>query len=389
MILCKEIVLESVSTFWGLRLLLLAVLMFCGWGIAYKNNNNNYFWYYAIPIIILYTLIQGLRFDRGVDYPHYAQELQYDLYAGTGITREFLYDFFVLFMRNFNIPFYFGFLFYSWLFITGFMLVVKHFQKYAFWIIPIFYLLTLDASENFIRQFIAISFLFFAYNSYLQNKIKKMYVMLILIPLIHLSGLFAVGVFLLCVYVNFTKYIKSALPLLGFYIILTVVWNVANMDIFADMLQSSADSFEDTNFEVYADNSERWFTSDGDLDAAMGIENSIVREITGFLCNCAIIWFGFAVCRRDPRFGIAYYSTYLAIIIGAVGGNIELVNRMAWWLWPFAPIIIGGVLQPDKKYTVTSWVLIGLFVVTYYVKFFMQVGKPGLFGSAFVWDIVQ
>ena len=93
MILCKEIVLESVSTFWGLRLLLLAVLMFCGWGIAYKNNNNNYFWYYAIPIIILYTLIQGLRFDRGVDYPHYAQELQYDLYAGTGITREFLYDF--------------------------------------------------------------------------------------------------------------------------------------------------------------------------------------------------------------------------------------------------------------------------------------------------------
>lgn len=119
MILCKEIVLESVSTFWGLRLLLLAVLMFCGWGIAYKNNNNNYFWYYAIPIIILYTLIQGLRFDRGVDYPHYAQELQYDLYAGTGITREFLYDFFVLFMRNFNIPFYFGFLFYSWLLGSG------------------------------------------------------------------------------------------------------------------------------------------------------------------------------------------------------------------------------------------------------------------------------
>lgn len=388
MILCKEIVFESVSTFWGLRLLLLGILIFCGWGISYKNRDNNYFWYYAVPVIIFYTLIQGLRFDRGVDYPQYAEELRNNIYEGMNITREFLYDFFVIFMRNFHIPFYFGFLLYSGLLITGFMLVVKHFRKYAFWILPIFYLLTLDASENFIRQFIAISFLYFAYNYYLQNKIKKMYAMLILIPLVHLSGLFAVGVFLLCVYVNFTKVIKSALPLLGFYVVLLVVWDVTNMDKFADMLQSSADSFEDTNFEVYVDNSDKWFTTEGDLDAARGLENSLVREITDILCNCAIIWFGFAVCRRDPRFSIAYYSTYVAIIVGSVGGNIELMNRMAWWLLPFAPIIIGGVLLPEKKYTVTSWLLIGLFVVAYYVKFFLQVGKPGLFGSAFVWDIV-
>ena len=103
MILCKEIVMESVSTFWALRLFLVAIIVFCSWGITYKNRDNNYYWYYALPIIIFYTLIQGLRFDRGVDYPHYADELEYDIYAGDNITREFLYDIFVITVRNLKI----------------------------------------------------------------------------------------------------------------------------------------------------------------------------------------------------------------------------------------------------------------------------------------------
>lgn len=387
MILCKEIVLESVSTFWGMRLFLVAVIVFCSWGITYKNRDNNYYWFYALPIIIFYTLIQGLRYGRGVDYPHYADELMYDIYKGYDLTREFLYDIFVIFVRNLKIPFYFAFMLYSGLLITGFMLVVKKFPKYAFWMVPLFYLITLDASENFIRQFIAVSFIFYAYYYYLNQNKTKMFIMLAIIPLIHLSGLFAVGVFIVCVYIDFTKILKSALPLLGFFIVLTVIWDVANLDIFADSLQS-VDTFQDTNFENYVDNSERWFTEEGDLGKAVGKENSAVRKISEFICNCAIIWFGFAVCRRDRRFAIAYFGSYIAILIGVIGGSIELIGRMAWWLLPLEPIIIGGILTPEKNYKIVNWALIGLFFVSIYMKFFLQVGKPGLWGSAFVWDIV-
>lgn len=387
MILCKEIVLDSVSTFWMCRLFLLGIMVFCGWGISYKNKDNNYFWYYAIPIIIFYTLIQGLRFDRGADYPHYAQELQYDLYAGTNITREFLYDIFVLFIRGFKIPFYFGFLFYSGLLITGFMLVVKKFPRYAFWMIPLFYLITINASENFIRQFIAISFIFYAYYYYLENNKVKMYIMLAVIPLIHLSGLFVVGVFLLCAYIDFTKLLKTAVPLFVFYIIFTVAWDVANLDNFVDVF-GSVDTFDDTNFEMYVDNSERWFTEEGDLGASLGLGESKFHKINRFVCNCVIIWFGFFVCRRDRRFAIAYYASFLSMVIDTIGGSIELIGRMSWWLLPLEPIIIAGMLTPEKKYNIKYWVLIGLFVATYYLRFFIQVGKPGLFGSAFVWDIV-
>lgn len=388
MILCKELVLDSVSTFWTLRLFLLAIMVICGWGITYKNRDNNYYWYYAVPIIIFYTLIQGLRYDRGVDYPHYAEELQNDIYAGTHLSREFLYDIFVIFWRDFKIPFYFAFMIYSGLLITGVMLVVKKLPKYAFWIVPLFYLTTLGASENFIRQFIAISFIFYAYYYYLENKRKMMFVMLCIIPLIHSSGLFAVGIFLILVYVDFSKWIKSAWPLLGFFLLLSFVWDAANLDSFAESL-STVDSFEDTNYEYYVGDSERWFTEEGDLDAAMGITESKLSIINTFICTCAIIWFGFTVCKRDRRFSIAYYGSYVAIIIDVIGGNIELIGRMAWWFLPLQSIIIAGILTPiDRKYKLIDWVLISLFIVTYYLRFFMQVGKPGLFGSAFVWDIV-
>ena len=384
----NEILMESVSTFWGLRLFLVAVIVFCSWGITYKNKDNNYFWYYAIPIIVFYTLIQGLRFNRGVDYPQYAEELQYDIYSSLHITREFLYDLFVMAFRNFKIPYYFGFMVYSGLLIWGVMLVVKKFYRYAFWIVPIFYFLTLDASENFIRQYIAIAFVFFAYYYYMDNNKKMMYIMLLVIPFIHLSGLFVVGVFLICTNIDFTKYIRTPIPLLGFFLVLTVVWDITNLDGFSDILQST-DTFESTNFEGYVDNSDKWFTEEGDLDKAKGVEESAARKLTEFLCNCAIIWFGFAVTKEDRRFNFAYYGSYVAIIIGVIGGSIELIGRMAWWLLPLEPFVIGGMFKPAKKYSITEYALMGLFILTYYVKFFMQVGKPGLFGSAFVWDIVS
>lgn len=382
-------VLENLSTFWGLRLFLVAIILFCSWGISYKNRDNRYFWYYAVIIIVFYTLIQGLRYGRGADYLHYAEELHHDIFAGNEITREFLYDTFVIFVRETRIPFYYAFMLYSALLITGLMCVVKKLPKYAIWIVPIFYFLTLNASENFIRQFIALSFLYYAYYYYLCDRRKMMYAMLVTIVLIHSSGLFAVAAFLMCVYIDFTKYLKSPIILLAFFVAFSAAWNIANLDDFAASLQT-VDAFEDTNYAGYVENSERWFTEEGDIDAAKGeAGSSALLDLNNFVCNCVIIWFGYYVCRRDRRFAIAYYCSYLAMIINIIGGNIELIGRLRWWLLPLEPIIIGGMLVPeDGKYRIKDYILIALFIATYHLRFLMQVGKPGDFGCAFVWDIV-
>ena len=62
--------------------------------------------------------------------------------------------------------------------------------------------------------------------------------------------------------------------------------------------------------------------------------------------------------------------------------------RMGWWLCPFEPLILGGLLVNFKGPKILKYSVTGIVIISYYIKFLMQVGKPGLFGSAFVWDIV-
>lgn len=392
MILCKEIVFESVSTFWGLRLLLLAVLIFCGWGITYKNKNNNYFWYYAIFAIVVYSLVQGLRFDRGVDYYMYYEEIlgRWEAKSTLGEAREPLYALLLDIVQVFKIPYWSVFVFYSGLLITGFLLVLKKIPEYAFWALPLFYLITIESSETIIRQYLAISFLFYAYYYAISEKPVYMFVMLLCVPMIHFSGLMAVVAFLIFWKFDVNKFIRSPYFLLGFYLVLYVVWDIANLNPFSEAI-SGVDILEGTNLQGYVDDSDRWFTEEGDINVVMGnvIKESWIRDLTSFLCNCVIIWFGYYACREDKRLQIAYYLTYVAIILFHIAGAVELIMRMGWWLRPMEALILAGLLVKFKGNRMLYYGVVALVVITYYIKFLMQVGKPGAFGSAFVWDIVQ
>ena len=59
--------------YWFLRIFLLIVLIYCGWGISYDTPKryNKYAWFAGIS----YSLIQGLRWLRGADYPHYYNDI--------------------------------------------------------------------------------------------------------------------------------------------------------------------------------------------------------------------------------------------------------------------------------------------------------------------------
>lgn len=59
--------------YWFLRIFLLIVLTYCGWGISYDTPKryNKYAWFAGIS----YSLIQGLRWLRGADYPHYYNDI--------------------------------------------------------------------------------------------------------------------------------------------------------------------------------------------------------------------------------------------------------------------------------------------------------------------------
>lgn len=388
MILCKEIVMESETAFWFFRLLLFAIFVFCGWGISYKNKDNNYFWYYGLLAIVSWMFIEGLRYGRGPDYYHYSDELvgKWDL----EFDREPLYQLFVDLYRSLGLHYCYAFILYSWLLVTGFVLTVKNFKQYAWCLMPLFFLINMYQGENMIRQFIAISFLFFAYSSYLKGKKVSMAVYLCIIPLIHLSGLMAVGVFLGLYFFDPGKYIRSAVILLGIYIAIGIVWNIAGLYDLTGLLSDAGDATEGSYYSGYLDNADRWFTEEGSrMIVGWGGEVSWMRSVAQYALSCVLIWFGFLTYRNDERLRIPFWFTYISILINAIGGEIEIIDRFAWWLKPFECYIAAAILCNDRINRYWKGAIWAVFLVAYlYLNLITEIGQPRPTGFAFIWDIV-
>lgn len=388
MILCNEIVMESETAFWFFRLLLFTIFVFCGWGISYKNKDNQYFWYFGLFAILSWTLIEGLRYGRGPDYFHYSDELigKWDL----GVDREPMYQLFVNLYRSLGLHYCFAFMLYSWLLVTGFVLTVKQMKQYAWCLMPLFFLINMYNGENMIRQFIAIAFLFFAFNSYLRCRWKPMVVYLCLIPLIHLSGLLAVGVFVGVYFFDPGKYLRSALLLLGIYVAICLLWNVTGLYELTGTISDIGAQADDSYYTSYLEESERWFTEEGARNiVGWGGPGSWMRDVARYALSGVLIWFGFYAYRDDARLRIPFWFTYISILISAIGGDVEIIDRFAWWLKPFECYVAAAILCKDRinrYWKVAVW---GVFLVSYlYLNLITEIGQPRPTGFAFIWDVI-
>ena len=145
--------------FWVLRLVVLLSFFLSGYLVSYKDKEGKFYWKYSSICIIIYSLVEGLRWNRGRDYPHYYQDLTGSLFTDYD---EIAYLTWIEFFKFTGFPFWVGFIFYSFLFVYGFCFLIKRFRAQAIWALPLFFIVTVSASENLIRQFLAMSMFEFA-----------------------------------------------------------------------------------------------------------------------------------------------------------------------------------------------------------------------------------
>src|SRR5574344_2166799 len=110
--------------YWVLKIILLLTLLICGYGISYKKQN--YFNRFAITAGVVYSLIEGLRWDRGADYMHYYWDI--DTLFSPGITTdnpEPIYNLWVNFFHATHIPAEYAFVVYSALLLGAVLMILK------------------------------------------------------------------------------------------------------------------------------------------------------------------------------------------------------------------------------------------------------------------------
>lgn len=376
---------SDLGIYWALRLFLFGLFIICGYAISFFDKKGKDFWYYAITLIIFYSLIEGLRFDRGVDYYHYYLE-----FIGHSLNtpeREPLYKAIVSSAQLILLPYWGLFIGFSCLLITSFLLVIRCMPRIAFLALPLFFFITDYAAENLIRQFIALSFLYLAYYEYLKSDKIKMYGCLIAVPLIHLSGLF--GIILFLAFQFFPVKSKYSLILVIVYIIVERYWKVSNFDEFSIFLQSLNIS-DDVQFSGYIEDSDRWFTEEGSLSKinnTSGVVSTASFAIHSVF-TVLFIWFATKVAAMDKRWRIPFWCSYFYILISAIGGDIELYGRFGWWLKIFYPIMIAAMMTAYRFSKMGRLFMYSLLFLAFVYPFLRTIGTMPYSGCAFVWDLI-
>lgn len=375
--------------YWFVRIVLVAILWFCGWGISTHGKDEKNFRLWAWPAIISYSLVEGLRWNRGRDYYHYYQDLTGRLFTDYS---EPLYLLWIDIFKFSGLPYWVAFVFYSFLLILGVILILKKIPQIAIWVLPLFYIITESQSENLIRQFLAIPFIFYAYYFYLENKKKYMLVSLICCVLIHLSGLYAVMLFLFFTNIQFktNKKIPLTISILYFYLF----WFGDNVDYsFVTDLLSSLNVSDDVAFAGYVNNSERWFSEEGSIANVLGSKAgsfSLISQIVRFLSSLVIIFAGYNLTKNNREYNVVYWFSIFAIIIDSFGGDIEVYQRLVGWTIYLIPFTIGLMFSTsiiknmDKKYLF----FMGCVIIVNYVfyGFIRGIGSIPYSGCAFIWD---
>jgi len=358
-----------------------------GYLITFKDKDGKWYWKYSSIGIIIYSLVEGLRWNRGVDYPHYYQDLTGKLFTDYS---EYVYVWWTELFKFTGLPYWIAFIFYSFLLIHGFCCLMKHFKKQAIWALPLFFIISVGSSENLIRQFIAVSMFEYALYYFLEKKYVRSAVFAILTVQTHNSVLLTIAGGLFVHFVKFDKMIKNGYVLVVIYLFMYYFWDPSYLTPITTWM-SSLSVGDSSNMSGYLENAEFWFSDESSLSDRLGYMSraaSMFSSAMSLITTCIIIKYGYDLTQKNERYRIAYWFSFLAYILYILSnnGDFEIWSRLSVMFRLLLPIVIAGILTELSLKKVERYVIYAFCGVYFLYNSFFSMWGQSILGSAFVWD---
>lgn len=372
--------------YWTLRWILLLTLLVSGWCISYRSKNKKQYWQFSAPSIVLYSIIEGLRWRRGVDYLHYYQDL-------TGLVfrdyPEKIYSGWITIFKECELPYWVAFVLYSFLLITSVLYLLQKFPKAVVWVLPLFFIVTVRYSENLIRQYLSLPFIIIGVSKIIDKKFIFAILCFIVALQIHFSAL--IPIFLILFSFFLSKFRPFSYPIIpiAIFVFFSFLWNNSYFTLFSSSL-TQLSLGESTGMEKYVYFADRWLTDEGRLSARHGlnyISQSNIYLVIRFLVLLFIIYFGYKLLAINRKYKIIFWLAYFAIIVDVIKEDIEMYVRIYAWIVFFIPVVIGSIycnLKINSLVRVFSYILVFLYYV--YTGVIAQMFKVDFVGYAFIWD---
>lgn len=288
--------------------------------------------------IIIFTLNEGLRFGRGIDYNYYAIAFKQNL-----INHNSSWDPIFLFIANLlgylGIPWQGYVILMSFTLILACTIFLKNFRDVTKWAFPLFAIFALPA-ENLMRWFFGFSFILIG-TSYLlkKNDIKQTYIFILFSLIaffIHFALIPVAVIFYILTYIR--KPIIKPLPAIILFFIIGIAFKTSFMEQFVDLIQLFSISERAESYQYQA---EYWLTS-----GFAGVEKSPFPKYYELLLFIVNVYWGYKLTKTH---GYKYTFVYNLFLIGFITfpicHQIELLTRFNNLFCIFQFIILAYIIQ--------------------------------------------
>lgn len=367
-----------------LKLIELGVFFLFGKKIIHSKTNKEY-WLASVIPILTYSIIEGLRFGRLIDWNVY-----YFRYNQLGINVEYL-DYEPLFRY---ICYFFNILgiSYPWFiflqclfFITTVFIFLKNYKEYIIYAVPLI-LICSTGNEMFIRWFLGFSFILLSLNSLIKKRYIWTLIWFICAICCH-SGLIIWIVFIL-----FFKYLNryTLRPLYSVILLFITSFILSLSDL---MFITQITSFlspiigESISTGRYLNATENLLS--GTWGSVGIMERSFSYYIRTFLMYAPVVYWGKNIISRY-KFGLFFYNIF---IIGAIVSPlfilVEIFNRISTSL-TFFFCIVGGIFYFESfkirnKNSLILFIIIISFVFSFYPHISDAISRDEN-KMLFIWD---
>lgn len=366
---------------------LLLMILYLGGSIfdtGIKKRDAINLTFIIVPVIV-YSLIEGLRYGRGNDYLEYKflYENALSVFNYNDENYEFLFTWLNYILRDINIPYYGAFIVYS--FLTIFFIVlglrklnVSGICKYA---LPLFLIATLFQSENIVRQTISFSICFAAI-CYLIKGSKISFFALFIIALgFHNS---AIIVFIVTLLLMLARY---KLPPLNVVIIVYLISWIVGRSVLPRFSQIFTVIPLPVKYERFTYNTDFWFSGE-----ELVTQFSTVTMARSILNSIGILVLAYYLLKKYNRQDL--YVFLNLFIVGAVFNQftigVQLLTRITTLFYNFQFIVFAIILYYFFRYEKfrKNWrtLLVVIVCINQLYNYFVPIINSAS-GAMFVWDL--
>lgn len=380
-----------------LRYLLLFQIVVIGTDLAKRKVvSNTKYWTSVLPIILVYSFMEGCRWERGVDYVSY-----YALAEGRFESDDLFLDITAAVLRVIGLPPSFFFIILSGILIISLLRMVKDFRVAFIPCLLLMYVFSMQQSENLVSQWCATSLMLVCFCLFYEKRWFIFVIVAFLAFFSHKSILFVVP-FLVVFHLIFNTLgkgrdsnITPAIFLLLYAISTTL------QSYFQLSLQDLEVALSINNEGYLSDEYLRMALQEGESQKEMMAATYYLRS---YIRNIVIIVLGFYAIKAEVfqnhqnklyvAYGIACSS--IIYIASLPDFQIEVIGRLNIYLAIFSYFIEGLVIyvfalsKTWKTLVIARWhTLMKLFVYLLLILDIMLIFKPifpGEIGLKFIWS---